>query len=101
MELRRLGRTDLHVSVVGLGCNNFGGKADLAATRSIIDQALACGINFLDTSDSYGPSEDFIGEVLAERRKQVEQNARAAGWALTSAELAEIDRLTLAPEAAM
>lgn len=71
MELRRLGRTDLRVSVVGLGCNSFGWKADLAATRSIIDQALACGINFLDTSDSYGPSEDFIGEVLGERRRSV------------------------------
>jgi len=71
MELRRLGRTDLRVSVVGLGCNNFGWKADLAGTRSIIDAALACGINFLDTSDSYGPSEDFIGEVLGERRRNV------------------------------
>lgn len=66
MEQRRPGRTDLRVSVVGLGCNNFGWKADLAETRSIIDRALACGINFL------------------------------ASWALTSAELAEIDRLTLA-----
>lgn len=71
MELRRLGRTDLRVSVVGLGGNNFGWKADLAGTRSIIDRALACGVNFLDTADSYGPSEDFIGEILGERRKNV------------------------------
>lgn len=71
MELRRLGRTDLRVSVVGLGCNSFGWKADLAGARSIIDRALACGINFLDTSDSYGPSEDFIGDVLGERRRSV------------------------------
>lgn len=66
MEQRRLGRADLRVSVVELGCNNFGGKADLAGTRSIIDRTLAC-------------SSDF-----------------PASWALTSAELAEIDRLTLA-----
>lgn len=71
MELRRLGRTDLCVSVVGLGGNNFGWKADLAGARSIIDRALACGVNFLDTADSYGPSEDFIGEILGERRKNV------------------------------
>lgn len=71
MELRRLGRTDLRLSVVGLGCNSFGWKADLAVTRSIIDRAIACGINFLDTSDSYGSSEDLIGEVLGERRRQV------------------------------
>lgn len=69
MKFRRLGRTDLHVSVVGLGGNNFGWKANLAVTREIIDRALSCGINFLDTSDSYGPSEDFIGEVLGVRRK--------------------------------
>ena len=71
MELRRLGRTDLRVSIVGLGCNSFGWKADRAGARSIIDRAIACGINFLDTSDSYGPSEDFIGEALGERRKNV------------------------------
>ncbi|MBV6416022.1 MAG: Aldo-keto reductase IolS [Steroidobacteraceae bacterium] len=71
MELRPLGRTDLRVSVVGLGGNNFGWKADLAGTRSIIDRALACGVNIIDTADSYGPSEDFIGEILGERRKNV------------------------------
>ena len=71
MELRRIGRTDLRVSIVGLGGNNFGWKADLASTRAIIDRALASGINFLDTADSYGPSEDFVGEVLGRRRKDV------------------------------
>ena len=71
MELRRLGRTDLRVSVVGLGCNNFGWKADQEGTRAIIDRALDHGVNFLDTADSYGPSEDFIGEVLGARRKDV------------------------------
>lgn len=69
MELRQLGSSDLRVSVVGLGGNNFGWKADAAGTRAIIDRAAACGINFIDTAISYGPSEEFLGEALAGRRK--------------------------------
>ena len=43
MELRQLGSSDLRVSVVGLGGNNFGWKADAAGPRAIIDRAAACG----------------------------------------------------------
>ena len=73
MENRRVGSTELQVSEIGLGCNNFGFVKDLdvTATRHIIDRAIDCGINFFDTSDSYGRSEDFLGEVLGERRKQI------------------------------
>ncbi|HET7714551.1 MAG TPA: aldo/keto reductase [Bauldia sp.] len=74
MELRPLGPSGLRVSLVGLGCNNFGGRIDLAATRRVIDAALALGVNHLDTADIYGgggKSEDFIGQCLGTRRNGV------------------------------
>ena len=52
METRRIG--SLEVSVVGLGCNNFGGRLDAAATARVVDAALDAGITFLDTADIYG-----------------------------------------------
>jgi aryl-alcohol dehydrogenase-like predicted oxidoreductase len=71
MERRRIGA--LEVSVVGLGCNNFGGRLDAARTAAVIDAALTAGINFLDTADVYGgtKSEEFIGQALGDRRDQV------------------------------
>jgi aryl-alcohol dehydrogenase-like predicted oxidoreductase len=73
MRYRPLGNSGLVVSVVGLGCNNFGGRLDLAGTRAVIDAAIDCGITLLDTADTYGGgrSEELIGEVLAGRRDQV------------------------------
>jgi len=77
MEKRVLGRSGLEVSVVGLGCNNFGGmiKAlDLAGARQVVHAALDAGITLLDTSDSYGVdggSETCLGEILGDRRKDV------------------------------
>jgi aryl-alcohol dehydrogenase-like predicted oxidoreductase len=68
---RRLGRSGLSVSTVGLGCNNFGMKLDLAASRPVIDTAIEEGITLFDTSDSYGSSEEILGEVLEGRRDQV------------------------------
>jgi aryl-alcohol dehydrogenase-like predicted oxidoreductase len=71
MERRRIG--SLEVSVVGLGCNNFGWRIDKQATKAVIDAALASGINFLDTADMYdtGKSEEFMGEALRGRRNEV------------------------------
>jgi aryl-alcohol dehydrogenase-like predicted oxidoreductase len=71
MEKRRIG--SLEVSVVGLGCNNFGRRLDFNATASVIAAALDAGINFLDTADSYGgtKSEEFIGRALGTRRDEV------------------------------
>ena len=71
METRRIGT--LEVSVVGLGCNNFGGRLDAAATARVVHAALDAGINFLDTADIYGDtkSEDYLGQSLAGRRDQV------------------------------
>ena len=73
MKHRRLGSSELQVSVVGLGCNNFGYVAnmDVEASRKVIDKAIESGINFLDTSDSYGTSEDILGEVLGARRNHI------------------------------
>ncbi len=74
MELRPLGSSGLKVSLIGLGCNNFGGRIDLEATRKVIDATLELGVNHLDTADIYGgggKSEDFIGQCLGARRKDV------------------------------
>ncbi len=68
---RRLGRSGLSVSTVGLGCNNFGMKLDLPASRTVIDAALDHGVTLFDTSDSYSSSEEILGEVLEGRRHQV------------------------------
>ena len=74
MRTRRLGNEGPEVSVVGLGCNNFGGRVDLVGTRAVVDAALDAGITLLDTADVYGNkggSESFLGEVLEGRRDQV------------------------------
>jgi aryl-alcohol dehydrogenase-like predicted oxidoreductase len=71
METRKIG--SLEVSVIGLGCNNFGRRLDQAATRQVIDAALDAGINFLDTADIYGLglSEEYVGRALGSRRADV------------------------------
>jgi aryl-alcohol dehydrogenase-like predicted oxidoreductase len=63
----------LDVSVVGLGCNNFGGRMDEAGTKGVVDAALDAGINFLDTADIYGGtlSEEYLGWILEGRRDRV------------------------------
>src|SRR5690242_17855594 len=71
MAYRRLGGSGLVVSVAGLGCNNFGMRIDLDATRAVVDAALDEGVTLLDTSDSYGASEELLGEVLQGRRDDV------------------------------
>jgi aryl-alcohol dehydrogenase-like predicted oxidoreductase len=74
MRYRSLGESGLQVSVVGLGCNNFGSRLDVDGTRAVVDAAIDAGITLFDTSDTYGPgggSERALGEVLAGRRDQV------------------------------
>jgi aryl-alcohol dehydrogenase-like predicted oxidoreductase len=74
MRYQSLGNSGLVVSTVGLGCNNFGGRLDLAGTRTVVDAAIDAGITLLDTADTYGGgggSEKLLGEVLAGRRDQV------------------------------
>jgi aryl-alcohol dehydrogenase-like predicted oxidoreductase len=74
MRYRPLGSSGLLVSTVGLGCNNFGGRIDLEASRQVVDAALTAGITLLDTADIYGNrggSETILGELLKGRRDEV------------------------------
>ncbi len=73
MEYRRLGKSGLKVSEIGLGTNTFGGKADEPTSISIIDHALELGINFIDTADIYiqGRSEEIVGKAVKGKRSQV------------------------------
>jgi len=67
MEYRNLGHSGLEVSLVGLGCNNFGRRCDAEQTARIVNRAIELGITCLDTSDSYGPrglSEEYLGQAL-------------------------------------
>ena len=64
MQYRKLGSSDLKLSVLGLGCNNFGGRTDLETTRRVMHHAIDAGINHFDTADIYGgqgASEDSHG----------------------------------------
>jgi aryl-alcohol dehydrogenase-like predicted oxidoreductase len=71
METRTIG--SLTVSVVGVGCNNFGRRMDQAAARAVVDAALDEGITLFDTADTYGvgQSEEFLGQALGSRRDDV------------------------------
>jgi aryl-alcohol dehydrogenase-like predicted oxidoreductase len=71
MEKRRIGT--LSVSVVGLGCNNFGMRLDAERTERVVHAALDSGIDFFDTADVYGGtrSEEFLGLALRKRRDEV------------------------------
>jgi aryl-alcohol dehydrogenase-like predicted oxidoreductase len=78
MEHRNLGKSGLRVSVVGLGCNNFGARLDVEGTRAVVHKALDLGITLFDTADiyggivgNYGGSETCLGEVLGARRKDI------------------------------
>ena len=70
MEQRKIG--SLAVSVIGIGCNNFGGRIDESRTGEVCNAALDAGINFFDTADVYGgtKSEEFMGRVLKARRDE-------------------------------
>jgi aryl-alcohol dehydrogenase-like predicted oxidoreductase len=80
MRTRRLGSSGIEVSVVGLGCNNFGRRTDEDASRAVIDAALDAGVTFFDNADIYGDgeSEEIIGRALAGR-------ATASCWPRSSA----------------
>jgi aryl-alcohol dehydrogenase-like predicted oxidoreductase len=113
MRFRRLGKSGLVVSVVGIGCNNFGRKVDGAGTRAVVDAALDHGINLFDTADIYGnpagASESALGQALKGRRDDViiatkfgmdmhgdngpDHGARGARWYITRAVEASLTRL--------
>ncbi len=73
LPTRRLGDSDLEVSVIGLGCNNFGRRLDLEGTAAVLDAALGAGVTLFDTADIYGGaggSERLMGEALEGRRNE-------------------------------
>ena len=71
MDRRRIGSLD--VSVVGLGCNNFGWRIGYDETEQVVRAALEAGVNFFDTADIYGQtqSEEYLGRALGKRRDEV------------------------------
>lgn len=73
MKVRRLGNSGLKVSVIGLGCNNFGMRIDQAQTQTVVDTAIDAGITLFDTADIYGgtQSEVFLGKALGKRRHEI------------------------------
>jgi aryl-alcohol dehydrogenase-like predicted oxidoreductase len=74
MRYRSLGESGLLVSVVGLGCNNFGRRVDVDGTRAVVDTAIEAGVTLFDTADMYGEagaSERLLGEVIGSRRDQI------------------------------
>lgn len=74
MNRRNIGKSGLQVSLVGLGCNNFGGRIDLEASRKVVHKALDLGITLFDTADAYGNrggSETCLGQILGDRRKDI------------------------------
>jgi aryl-alcohol dehydrogenase-like predicted oxidoreductase len=73
MDYRNLGKSGLKVSQVCLGTNNFGGQVGEEASIEIVNKAVDCGINVLDTADVYtgGRSEEIIGKAVKGRRNDV------------------------------
>ena len=74
METRNLGKSGPQVSVVGLGCNNFGWYIDLEHSRAVVHKALDAGVTLFDTADIYGgngTSETMLGQILGARRKDI------------------------------
>lgn len=81
MKERHLGSSGLRVSLLGLGCNNFGPRSDFEASRKVAHRALDLGITLFDTADTYGAgrSEEYLGRILGDRRKDVIVATKFAG----------------------
>ncbi|HEY8523501.1 MAG TPA: aldo/keto reductase [Acidimicrobiales bacterium] len=72
MEARKLGHDGPELSVVGLGCNNFGMRIDAEASHAVVRAALDAGVTHFDTAEMYGGgrSEEFLGQALGSRRDE-------------------------------
>jgi aryl-alcohol dehydrogenase-like predicted oxidoreductase len=82
VEYRNLGNSGLQVSVVGLGCNNFGMRLDAAGTRTVVDKCIDMGITFFDTADIYGgrgKSEEFLAPALKPHRRNISIATKSSG----------------------
>lgn len=73
MEFRQVGNSGLRVSVVGLGCNNFGRRLNRPGSQRVVHAAIDCGITFFDTADVYGDgqSEEYLGAAIKGRRENL------------------------------
>lgn len=72
--MRKIGKSGLQVSLVGVGCNNFGARIDFMETQRVVHKALDLGITLFDTANVYGNrghSEEFLGRILSDRRKDI------------------------------
>jgi aryl-alcohol dehydrogenase-like predicted oxidoreductase len=71
LDMRKIG--DLEVTIIGIGCNNFGSRLDSASTDAVVHAAMEVGINFFDTADVYGDrvSEEYLAKALGSRREEV------------------------------
>jgi aryl-alcohol dehydrogenase-like predicted oxidoreductase len=81
MKVRKVGRSGLSVSAIGLGCVDFGNRLDRAASTKLVSAALEEGITLFDTSDNYceGRSEEFLGRALGSRRHESIINSKFTG----------------------
>ena len=91
MQRRRIG--SLEVSLVGLGCNNFGRRIDERQTAEVVAAALDSGITFFDTADMYGVgrNEELLAEVLRTRRSEVVLATKFGNVRAPTGELLGID----------
>ena len=99
MEVVALGESELRVSRVGLGCNNFGGRIAAHETRAVVEAVLEAGITFFDTAEVYGGgggSERLLGEILEGRREQVVLATKFAWEADVGGDAAENVRRSIA-----
>jgi aryl-alcohol dehydrogenase-like predicted oxidoreductase len=80
LEYRNLGNSGLQVSVVGLGCNNFGGRTDAEGTKAVVNKAIEMGITLFDTADVYGRgmSEEYMAPALKPHRRDIVVATKAA-----------------------
>ena len=70
MQYVTFGNTGMKVSRFCLGAMMFGGKLDRDGSARVVDEALDHGVNFIDTADSYGDSEEVLGEVLTKEKRE-------------------------------
>lgn len=101
MDTRKIGSLD--VTVVGLGCNNFGGRLDQEGTARVLDAALDHGVTFWDTADLYGgtKSEEFMGNLIKDRRDRIVLATKFGHSAGPTPDGARPDELRKAVEASL
>jgi len=71
MKYVYFGNTGMEVSRLCLGAMMFSRKLDFDGSRQVVDESLEHGVNFIDTAESYGDSEEFLGRILESRRDKV------------------------------